>query len=115
MAQTTPSGLADSKPTSTNSDTESLNDQIKNLREDLSSLAELVGEIGSRRGKEAKARFEAKAGETRAKGEDMLHEAGRRYADYEDQAIDQIRSNPFQAVGIAAAAGFLLGYLNSRR
>ena len=29
--------------------------------------------------------------------------------------MDQIRANPFQAVGIAAAAGFLIGYLGSRR
>jgi ElaB/YqjD/DUF883 family membrane-anchored ribosome-binding protein len=51
----------------------------------------------------------------RLQGEELLHEAGRRAAQYEDAAIGQIRANPFQAVGIAAAADFLLGYLNARR
>ena len=51
----------------------------------------------------------------RGQGEEMLRDAGRRVADFEDQAIGQIRATPLQAVGIAAAAGFLLGYLNSRR
>ncbi|MBN8185596.1 DUF883 domain-containing protein [Salipiger thiooxidans] len=96
-------------------DADDLSAQIATLRKDLAGLTELVGEIGTRRGKDAKRKVEEKAGEMRLQGEELLHEAGRRAAQYEDAAIGQIRANPFQAVGIAAAAGFLLGYLNARR
>ena len=44
-----------------------------------------------------------------------LRDAGERLGELETNAMDQIRANPFQAVGIAAAAGFLIGYLGSRR
>jgi ElaB/YqjD/DUF883 family membrane-anchored ribosome-binding protein len=119
MANTTvntpTSSTASTSTSSKERDLDALSDQIATLRGDLSALTEMVGDIGSRRGREAKAKAKAKADDVRGQGEEMLRDAGRRVADFEDQAIGQIRATPLQAVGIAAAAGFLLGYLNSRR
>jgi len=119
MANTTvntpTSSTASTSTSSKERDLDALSDQIATLRGDLSALTEMVGDIGSRRGREAKAKAKAKAEDVRGQGEEMLRDAGRRVADFEDQAIGQIRATPLQAVGIAAAAGFLLGYLNSRR
>ncbi|WP_353472764.1 DUF883 domain-containing protein [Salipiger sp. H15] len=96
-------------------DSEALSDQIKTLRADMASLAELVGEIGKRRGAEYKAAGEAKAQEMRDRGEEALREAGVRVAELENSARGQIQANPFQAIGLAAAVGFLIGYIGSRR
>ncbi|APZ53835.1 DUF883 family protein [Salipiger abyssi] len=112
MAQT---AASNGKSATTERDIDALSEQIATLRGDISSLAELVGEIGTRRGKAAKSRVEAQAEELRGKGEDALRDAGRRAAEFEHDAADRIRTTPFQAVGLAAAAGFLLGYLGARR
>ncbi|MBY6002696.1 DUF883 family protein [Salipiger bermudensis] len=114
-ANTPTSTGASTSMSSKDRDLDALSDQIATLRKDLSSLTEMVGDIGTRRGREAKAKARAKAEDVRGQGEEMLRDAGRRVAEFEDQAIGQIRATPLQAVGIAAAAGFLLGYLNSRR
>ncbi|APX23835.1 MAG: DUF883 domain-containing protein [Rhodobacteraceae bacterium] len=119
MNQTTPTSAATASATTPKSgserDLDALSKEIATLRRDLGSLTELVGDIGSRRGKEAKLKAEAKATEFRGRGEDALRDAGERLGELETNAMDQIRANPFQAVGIAAAAGFLIGYLGSRR
>ncbi|AWI83976.1 hypothetical protein CEW88_09970 [Alloyangia pacifica] len=96
-------------------DGEALSDQIKTLRADVASLAELVGDIGKRRGAEYRAAGEAKAQEVRDRGEEALREAGQRVAELENNARGQIQANPFQAIGLAAAVGFLIGYVGSRR
>ncbi len=97
------------------SDSEALSDQIKTLRADVASLAELVGDIGKRRGAEYKAAGEAKAHEMRDRGEQAMRDAGARVAELEENARGQIQANPFQAIGLAAAVGFLIGYVGSRR
>lgn len=112
MAQT---AAGNGKAASTERDIEALSEQIATLRGDISDLADLVGEIGTRRGKAAKDRVEARAQALRGQGEEALHDAGRRVAELENDAADRIRATPFQAVGLAAAAGFLIGYLGARR
>ncbi|MBN9885832.1 DUF883 family protein [Salipiger abyssi] len=112
MAQT---AASNGKSATTERDIDALSEQIATLRSDISSLTELVGEIGTRRGRDAKHRVEAKAEALRGQGEDALREAGRKAAEFEHEAADRIRTTPFQAVGLAAAAGFLIGYLGARR
>jgi len=60
--------------------------------------------------------------EVRAKAEESLRQAKARLAGFEDQAreaageADQfVRANPWQAVGVAAAVGLVVGLLISRR
>ncbi|HBM57882.1 MAG TPA: DUF883 domain-containing protein [Citreicella sp.] len=107
-------------------DTDAVSDQIATLRADVAALTELVGEITSRHGREARSRVDAAAHDlkdranhavhdARDRTEEALREAGRRAAEFEDNTRGSIQSNPFQAVGLAAAVGFLMGYLGSRR
>ena len=96
------------------SDMDALKDQIATLRDDVKALTELMGDVGKSRGNEAKARAEAKVHELRGRGEDALHEAGRRLTELEAETAGHIRTSPFQAVGVAAAVGFLIGYLGRK-
>ncbi|MCR8549891.1 DUF883 domain-containing protein [Salipiger sp. P9] len=114
MAQTSANG-AGKGADPVQRDIDALSDQIAALRGDLSSLAELVGEIGQRRGKAAREALETRAQDLRGQGEEALRDAGRKVAEIEDGAAERIRATPFQAMGLAAAAGFLVGYLGARR
>ena len=64
--------------------------------------------------------------EIRARAEDSVRQAKARLANVEEQALERarefagdadqyVRGNPWQAVGIAAGVGLLLGILMSRR
>jgi len=60
--------------------------------------------------------------EVRAKAEESLRQAKERLAGFEDQAREVageadkfVRTNPWQAVGVAAAVGLVVGLLISRR
>lgn len=64
--------------------------------------------------------------EIRAKAEETVRQAKDRLADVEDEALKRaealaddtkefVRANPWQAVGLAAGIGLLLGLLMSRR
>ena len=69
----TPTGATASTGTSSKErDLDALSDQIATLRNDLSALTEMVGDIGTRRGREAKAKAKAKADDLRGQGEEML-------------------------------------------
>lgn len=96
------------------SDIDALKDQISTLRADLKALTELMGEVGKSRGSEARLKAEAKVHELRGRGEDALHEAGRKLSELEAETAGHIRTSPFQAVGIAAAVGFLIGYIGRK-
>ncbi|EIE52856.1 hypothetical protein AL036_17310 [Salipiger aestuarii] len=97
-----------------NSDIDALKDQISTLRSDVKALTELMGEVGKARGTEAREKAEAKVHELRGRGEDALHEAGRRLTELEAETAGHIRTSPFQAIGVAAAVGFLIGYLGRK-
>lgn len=100
--------------TAKNSDVDALKDQILTLRDDVKALTELMGDVGKARGTEAKAQAEAKVHELRGRGEDALYEASRKLTELEAETAGHIRTSPFQAVGVAAAVGFLIGYLGRK-
>jgi ElaB/YqjD/DUF883 family membrane-anchored ribosome-binding protein len=63
-----------------------------------------------------------KVAEVRARAEETVRQAKARLSGFEDQAREAageadkfVRGNPWQAVGIAAAVGLVLGVLISRR
>ena len=63
-----------------------------------------------------------KVAEMRARAEDSVRQAKVRLAGFEEQAREAageadkfVRGNPWQAVGVAAAVGLVLGLLMSRR
>ena len=63
-----------------------------------------------------------KVAEVRARAEESVRQAKARLAGFEEQAREAageadklVRANPWQAVGVAAAVGLVLGLLISRR
>ena len=67
-----------------------------------------------------------KVGEIRARAEESVRQAKQRFAGIEEEALkharvlageadEYVRGNPWQAVGIAAGVGLVLGLLMSRR
>ncbi|WP_417722088.1 DUF883 family protein [Salipiger sp.] len=115
MAQAASKIPTDISPKTETRDVDALSEQIATLRSDVSHLAELIGDIGTRKGREVRDRAEEKVQEARNAGEDALRQAGAKVSELEAGARDSIRANPLQSIGIAAGVGFLIGYLGSRR
>lgn len=53
-------------------------------------------------------------GDIRTQANTVISQAGERVKNFQAQSEDYIRSNPLQAVGIALAAGILLGLISRR-
>ena len=100
MATTTTNGTA---PTVAD-----LSKQIDTLRRDLTDLTGTIADLG--RSKSAELSDAA-----RQKGVETAEYLGRRARDAQDQANQFVVNQPATALGLAAGAGFLIGYLSSRR
>ena len=91
---------------------------VKDFGDVLSEAETLLKQAASETG--------TKASELRTQVEDKLRTAKLRLNDLQDEAIDRakaaarvtdeyVHDNPWQAIGVAAAIGFLVGLLVSRR
>lgn len=89
--------------------------QVEILRNDLSSLTEIIGDLGKAKGDEAIAAANAKAAEVRAKLHDSAETARLQAMEMQDQANHFIKTQPATALGLAAGVGFLIGFLGSRK
>ncbi|MFQ1702081.1 YqjD family protein [Loktanella agnita] len=94
---------------------EDLRSEIDTLRADLASLTSTISSLGRAKGDEALSAAKAKAAEVRSKAADHAETAKLQATELQHQATDYVRTNPGTALGIAAGAGFLLGYLGSRK
>ncbi len=83
-------------------------DQIETLRADLAELTTTVS--GYARGKGQAMRDDATH-----RAEKLGQDASRAASQAADQAGDMVRQNPATALGAAAAVGFLVGFLSTRR
>ncbi len=90
--------------TLTGANYEELAEQIATLRADLAGLTETLGRVG----KSEKERLVAAA---RSRGEDLKAAGEARLED----ARDYMREQPGTALGLAAALGFLAGYILTGR
>ena len=102
MARTSTNGAAEE------ANLAALSEQMGTLREDLAELANTVRGIGKAKSAEFSARARNSGAET---AEYMAAQA--KVA--QDRANDFVVTRPGAARGIAAGAGFLIGYLTSRR
>ncbi|MDO9414972.1 glycine zipper domain-containing protein [Pararhizobium sp.] len=99
----------------------SLEEQIEQIRSDISSLAKVLSDRGAETSKEVKARArdardtaEAGFSDLLANSEDLIADLRSRYASTEKQIRDNVREHPLATIGIAAAAGILLAALLRR-
>ena len=88
--------------------------QFDTLRADFKALAETLKETVSARSDDMLKDAKAQAAEAREKAQKKAEEAKEQLSDVQDQALEYIRKQPLSALGIAAAIGFLLGWLNRR-
>ncbi len=109
MAQATTNG-GKSDPT-----TADLQSQLEALKGDIAALGETLGAYGRSRGEDLKDAVKDQARYLRTKGEESVGRAQETAASAYHQAEDSVRQNPAAAVGFAAAAGFIVGLLVSRR
>ena len=84
------------------------------IREDLAALGEALGGAASVQSGVAREAAEHKIEELIRSGEKMLAEVSDQYSRTEKQVSNTVREKPFQAVGVALAAGFLAAFLMRR-
>lgn len=102
-------------PADTSPDREDVSRQIEALKADIAALTETIMGLGRAEAEEAGRRVRAAGHDLKARGEATLTdlEAGARR--YVRDGEEFVRTQPGTALGIAAAAGFLIGMMTSRR
>lgn len=89
--------------------------EMSNLRADLDDLISRMPGLSDIDLEEAKEKLMAKMASTKELAKNMAAEAREHFNDGVDCSREYVKENPLQAVGYAAAIGFLLGLLVSRR
>ncbi|MBP6562236.1 MAG: DUF883 domain-containing protein [Neisseriaceae bacterium] len=91
---------------------------INEVREVLASAEELYESAvddGSSKAKELKKRLQERIADARVRLQDIEGEVVERAKEVAKQTDQLVQDNPYKFAGIAAAVGFLLGLLVSRR
>ena len=94
---------------------EKLIDDLKVVAKDVEELLKATASQTGERISAARARAEESLRTARESLEDASDEIVARARDASRLADDYVNHNPWQAVGIAAGVGFLIGYLIGRR
>lgn len=95
--------------------TADLQAQMEALKSDIADLGEILGAYGRSKGEELKEAARNGTRNLRARGEESMGRAQESEPTAYHQAENSVRQNPAAAVGFAAAAGFVVGMLASRR
>lgn len=95
--------------------TDKLFEDLKAVVEDAEELLKATAGQAGERITEARSRAEATVKAARKRMDDLQEDVLAQTKEVADQADAYVRKNPWQAVGIAAAAGVMIGLLLSRR
>ena len=106
---------AKQKTPSPSQDMAELSEQIEILKKDIASLSGALSSLAGSTRDAALNGARDKAAKLRAVGEDQMDAIRRNAADLEHKATTAVREKPAAAVGLAVAAGFLLGFLTGRK
>ncbi|TPW31087.1 DUF883 family protein [Martelella alba] len=99
--------------------------QIDQLRDDIAKLTKVIGDLGTEKAAEAKARAEEGVASAKARAERIRDEAYAATQDayerareeaisFEEEVEERIRMKPIQSVAIAASIGFLAALFTRR-
>ncbi len=91
-----------------------LTNQIDTLRGDLSTLKQIVTDLGKSKADDALSAVKAKATEAKDVVVDQTETARLHAMELQGQAGDFIKTRPATALCVAAGLGFLVGYLSQR-
>jgi len=89
--------------------------QIAALKEDIAAISHTLADLGAQRGDRVKDSVGRTFTGVRDGGEAALTGARDRGLELGDQAADAVRRQPATAMGLAVAAGFLVGLMTGRR
>lgn len=118
MNNGTSSATKSSKPATSGAspNVDDLARQIETIREDLSALASLFGEVGKAEASRAKDKLKAQGKAAQDLSEEQLERLRHTALSYRSEAEDFVRRKPEAALGIAAGLGLLVGlFLSNRR
>ncbi|WP_181706232.1 glycine zipper domain-containing protein [Chthonobacter rhizosphaerae] len=101
--------------TSADADTRRLQDELAELRRELTRVSSLVGDIATNRYEAAKERAAGYAEEAVRQGAVLRDEAYARAGALEAEAERTIRERPLAAVAIAAGVGYIIGLISRSR
>ncbi|NSX54343.1 DUF883 family protein [Parasulfitobacter algicola] len=94
---------------------EDVSAQIAALKSDIAGLTEALGNYASAKGNDAKQRASEQIDTLAQKGRDSAAIVSQETEKLAQTTGDLIRQQPAAAVGIAAALGFAVGLMTSRR
>lgn len=89
--------------------------QIDELRADVKALAETLGRIAGEEAQALKERAHLAAERLKEDGRQRIHDADAALHQAADSMTEAVRRQPAAAIGLAAAAGFLVGLLVGRK
>lgn len=95
-------------------DAESLANELDELKREFQELVEQVGRVGKVSAHEASNAAKATVKQGQDIGEHLIDDVVDQWHSVEGRVVQQTRDNPWQALGIAAAAGLLIGFLARR-
>lgn len=101
--------------TSTEVTTDQLVADLKTVMNDAEALLRATSAQTGEKIQEIRARAEESLRQAKGRLSEIEEEAMKRAREVADAADEYVRENPWQAVGIAAGIGLLLGVLLSRR
>ncbi|WP_380058016.1 YqjD family protein [Falsihalocynthiibacter sp. SS001] len=95
--------------------TEDIAKQLDALKSDMKELSDTLAALGKAKGEELSNEAKAKANAAVAKGNEELERLRGHAQTLNDDAREYVNKNPATSLGIAAAVGFAVGLLTSRR
>lgn len=95
--------------------TETLVEDLKTVMHDAEALLKATSTQTGEKIQEVRARAEESLRQARVRVTEVEEEALRRARELADATEEYVRENPWQAIGIAAGIGLVLGILISRR
>jgi ElaB/YqjD/DUF883 family membrane-anchored ribosome-binding protein len=95
--------------------TEQLVADLKTVMEDAEALLKATSSLTGEKIQEVRARAEESLRQAKVRLSEVEQEAVRRAREVADAADEYVRENPWQAVGVAAGIGLVLGLLLARR
>jgi ElaB/YqjD/DUF883 family membrane-anchored ribosome-binding protein len=95
--------------------TDQLVSDLKTVIQDAEALLKATSSLTGEKIQEVRARAEASLRQAQVRITEVEEEAMRRAREIADAADEYVHENPWQAVGIAAGIGLVLGLLVARR
>lgn len=93
---------------------ESLAAELEELRREFRELVEQVGRVGKVSAHEASSAAKATVRQGQHVGESIVEDVVDHWNAFDERITKETRDNPWQALGLAAAAGLLIGFMARR-